>query len=76
MNAFTNYKPQLTWHKHDTSKSSKSGAMGASIRSAQIALPGSGTNPVRMMDIPSRDSINTETTKPTDKTAKIRRGAL
>jgi hypothetical protein len=74
VNAFTGYKPQLSWNKHDTSNWSTNGAKGAARVSARLYLPGSGTTGVKMMDIPNRDSINTETTRPADKTAKIRRG--
>lgn len=75
MNAFTNYKPQLSWQGHDTSlKCGMAGAKAAAMESAKISLPGSLKGGVLMMDVPSRDSINTSTIKQRDRTDMIKRG--
>jgi hypothetical protein len=76
MNAFSkNYEPQLTWKDHDKSlKYAPAGAKGAAMTSAQVKLPGSLTGGPKLMPIPSRDSINTDTTKQRDRTDMIRRG--
>lgn len=73
--SFTNYKPQLSWRGHDLSlKRGMAGSKAAAMESAQIALPGSLKGGVLMMDVPSRDSINTITTKQCDRTDMIKRG--
>ena len=76
MNAFSqDYKPELTWKGHDKSlKYAPSGSKGAAVPSAQIKLTGSLTGGPKLMPIPSRDSINTDTTKQRDRTDMIRRG--
>lgn len=77
--SFTNYTPQLSWQGHDKHlKSALGGTKAAAMQSAKITLPGSLKVQGRplMMDIPSRDSINTDTRKPADKRAAITRGGL
>jgi hypothetical protein len=75
--SFTNYTPQISWKCHDTSmKRGLAGAKAAAMESAKITLPGSLKGGVLMMDIPSRDSINTDTRKPADKRSAIMRGGL
>lgn len=71
--SFTNYKPQLSWRGHDISlKRGMAGAKAAAMESAKITLTGSLKGGVLMMDVPSLDSINTDTRKPADKSAAIR----
>jgi hypothetical protein len=75
MNAFSeNYEPQINWRKHDTSNVSRNGQKAASQKSARFSLPGSLRGVIPMIDIPSRQSINTDTTAQRDRTDKIRRG--
>jgi hypothetical protein len=76
MNAFSkDYIPQISWHRHDIGvRYSPNGSRGAAVEASKIRLNGSLAGSVKMMDIPSRDSINTETIKQSDKTDKIRRG--
>lgn len=75
MNAFQGYEPQLKWSDLGrNAQNSRNGTKGTEPDSAQIALKGSRKG--RLMDIPSRDSINTETTKPADKQHKIKKGTL
>jgi len=77
MNAFTDYKPELSWKDHDKSlKYAPAGAKGAAMTSAQVKLPGSLTGGPKLMPIPSRDSINTVKTSQRDRTDMIRRGGL
>lgn len=77
MNAFTHYTPQLSWEDHDKGhKQSANGTKAAAMQSAKIKLPGSLNGQVLMMDVPPRGSINTDKTRPADKTAKIKRGGL
>lgn len=71
--SFTNYTPQISWQGHDTHlKRGISGTKAAAMQSAKIKLPGSLNGTIVMMDVPSRDSINTETRKASDKNAAIR----
>jgi len=75
MNAFSkNYEPQLSWSKHDTSKLRANGTKGAEKCEARMTLPGSLRGAIPLIDIPSRDSINTVKTSQRDKTDMIRRG--
>lgn len=75
MNAFTNYEPVLSWRNHDTStKRALASVLSSQKDSAQIKLPGSLNNKIQMMGIPSRHSINTDTTKQKDRTDMIKRG--
>jgi len=77
MNVFTDYTPQLSWQGHDKHiKGALGGTKAAAMQSAKITLPGSLKVQGRplMMDIPSRDSINTSTTKQRDRTDMIKRG--
>ena len=77
MNAFTSYEPQLSWKGHDNMlKRAMAGTKGAATKAAKIKLPGSLDGEVLMMDVPSRDIINTDKTRPADKTAKIKKGTL
>lgn len=76
MNAFSkDYIPEISWHRHDVGvRYSSNASRGAAVEASKIRLKGSRAGSIKMMDIPSRDSINTETTKQSDKTDKIRRG--
>jgi hypothetical protein len=75
MNVFTDYTPQLSWQGHDKHvKSALGGTKAAAMQSAKITLPGSLKGGVLMMDIPSRNSINTSTIKQRDRTDMIKRG--
>ena len=74
MNAFVNYEPQLSWKKHDTTSMRQNGTKGAEKREARMTLPGSLRGAIPLIDIPSRDSINTVKTSQRDKTDMIRRG--
>lgn len=77
MNAFSkNYEPQLTWKRHDTSKMSKAGQKGSQQPTARLSLPGSRRGVIPLIDIPSRDSINTVKTSQRDRTDMIKRGGL
>jgi hypothetical protein len=72
MNAFTDYQPQLTWGKHDTSRLSKGGSKGAA--GYGISIHSSSKKIIPLMDIPSRDSINTEQTEA--KAAKLKKARI
>jgi hypothetical protein len=76
MNAFSNYKPELSWSKHDTSKMRDNGTKGAEKREARMTLPGSLRGAIPLIDIPSRDSINTETTSGADKRHALMKGGI
>jgi hypothetical protein len=77
MNAFIDYKPELSWKGHDKSlRFSNLGAKGAAMTSAQIKLSGSLTGGIKLMPIPSRDSINTVKTLQCDRTDMIKRGGI
>ena len=73
MNAFSkDYQPVLTWDKHDTSKVSRNGQLGAMIASARLSLKGSLRGKIPMNPVLS-GSINTKTTSQADKTRRITR---
>ena len=77
MNAFSGYVPQLSWSGHDKGhQQSISGTKGAAALASKIKLPGSLNGKVLMMDIPSRDSINTQKKLQRDRSDMIKRGGI
>jgi hypothetical protein len=66
MNAFSGYVPQLSAIERGKGKNQTT----RNRKMTPIYLPGS------LVTIPSRDSINTETRKPADKTRFIQRAGI
>ena len=75
--SFKNYTPQLSWQGHDKHiKGALGGTKAGALQSAKIKLPGSLNGVIVLMDVPSIDSINTVTTKQSDRTDMIKRGGI
>jgi hypothetical protein len=71
-NAFctATYKPELDFSSHIAETNCNKGAATRSQNKMNLRLAGS------MVAIPSRDSINFATIKPSDKTQKIKKGGI
>ena len=75
-NAFSGYTPQLSWQGHDKCVKYSVRATKIAIDAKRLALPGSVYREGRLIDIPSRDSVNTEQRTGAEKTAQILRGRI
>ena len=75
-NAFCGYKPQLNWQGHDKGVGYSARATKTAVQAKRLALPGSVYREGRLIDIPSRDSVNTEQRTGAEKTAQILRGRI